>query len=185
MVSVSPERERKERASSTEAACGLRQSRVENVVDIQSPKFKSGEGLELAEVKSGVVVLPTAALAESRLAQAEAALGKPRVRACLKRAFEHELAKSLHKRPTRGVRILLGRTNISVLHPAFPHSFGFRIFVHLTFAARGLHIPASLYLDVLGFVVGPAGVGLESISFSRPVPTEQHLLSVLYSRATA
>lgn len=184
MVSVSPEGENQERASNSEAVCGVRGRRVENVVDIQSPQFKSGEGFKLTEVRSEVEVMPTA-VAESKLAEEQAALGKPRVRTCLKRRFEHDLARSVHGRSTRGVRTLLGRTNISVLHPTIPHSLGFRIVVHVTYVVHGSRIRVRIYADGFSFFVGPAEVSLSTISFSSPVPTEQQLLSALYSRATA
>jgi hypothetical protein len=183
MVSVSPEREHNERESN-QAVCGIRGSRT-HVVDIESPKFKSGEGFELVEVNSDVEVMPTAALADSTFGALEAAIGKPRVRACVARTFGQALAKQVRGHPTRGVGITFGRTRISVLHPMLPHSVGFRIVIPVTYTVHTLRIPVRIYLDTTGFVVGPAQVSLTSISFSSPLPNEQHLLSVLYGRAVA
>jgi hypothetical protein len=191
MVSVSPEGEHKERESSR-AVCGIRGSHI-HVVNIESPKFKSheepfssGEGFELVELNSDVEVMPTAALANSTFGALEAAMRKPRVRACLARTLGQALAKQVRGHPTRGVRITFGRPGISVFHPMLPHSVGFRIVISVTYTVLGvLRIPERIYLDSVGFVVGPAQVSLTSISLSHPLPTERHLMSVLYSRASA
>src|SRR6202030_1199694 len=65
MVSVSQEGEHKETSSLHLAArCGApRAKHVPDIVDIESPKFRSGEALDLREVNSGVEVMSTATLA--------------------------------------------------------------------------------------------------------------------------
>jgi hypothetical protein len=81
------------------------------------------------------------------------------------------------------VRVTLGQTLISVLHPTVPNGFGVRIVFPLSIAANGARLEMPVYVDASGFVIGPAAVTLTSLSFSRPVATEEHLLSVLYGRA--
>jgi hypothetical protein len=81
--------------------------------------------------------------------------------------------------------IRFGSTRISVLHPTLPHSFGLRVVVPVTFTIAGLPVPVRIYIDQVGFVVGPAVVGLNDISFSGRFGMEQRLLSLLYSRAKA
>lgn len=62
-------------------------------------------------------------------------------------------------------------------------SFAWRIAV--TFSVRSIRLP--FYLDVLGFVYGPAQVMLFSSGFPVPFPAagQEHLFSLLVARAKA
>jgi hypothetical protein len=179
MVSVSLERESKDGPSNDEA-CGVRESHV-HIVDIGSPRFRSGKGFQLEEVNSSVEVVSSAALAQHKADVVVTALRHPATRACVVRRIAHEIAKGLNR--GRQVQIRLGHATASLLHLALPHSSGLRIVVPMTVAANGVRVPLRVYVDSEGFVVGPATVGLTGFSFSHPVPTLPHLLSVLYGRA--
>jgi hypothetical protein len=182
MVSLSLESEHKERRSPLEAKCHVLESHV-HVVDIQSPKFRHGEGFQLEEVKSDVEVMPNVALADRELRQIESEFKSPRALACVRRGFAQSLARGLTKGVAGRARVTVGRTTLSLLHPAVGHSFGLRVAFPFTITGPARSIGSTFYADAIGFFVGPAGIGLTTLSFSHPPATEQHLLSVLFSRA--
>jgi hypothetical protein len=61
-------------------------------------------------------------------------------------------------------------------------SFGWRVVASFTVQS----VKLSLYVDILGFVVGPARVTLVSSGLLRPfpAPVQQRLFSLLLARAT-
>jgi hypothetical protein len=182
MVSVSQEGEHKEAPSSLEATCGVRESHV-HVVDIESPKFRAGEGLQIEEVKSDVEVMPNVALAQRKFAQTQSVFKNARVLACFRRAFVKAFDKGLTKGVAGRARVAVGRTTLSILHPAVPHSFELRVAYPFTITGTARSIRSTMYVDIIGFFVGPAGIGLGTFSFNHPATAEQRLLSVLYGRA--
>ena len=69
--------------------------------------------------------------------------------------------------------------------PGADASVGLRIVITLTPPSSETQIP--IYLDILGFTLGPTGVSLSAMSVVQPEPatTEQQLLSLLLRRAEA
>jgi hypothetical protein len=182
MVSVSQEGEEKAEKYPVTSRCGLQESHV-HVVDIHSPTFRRGDGLQLKEVRSDVEVVPTVALADRKLAQIQADIRSPSARACLKRVYTQIFARSLTKGVTGRARVTFGRTTLTFPHPTVPRSFGLRLVFPFTVIGTVRSIGGSFDVDAFGFVAGPAAISLTSFGFSGPAPTEQHLLSLLYSRA--
>jgi hypothetical protein len=187
MVSVSQEGENKEKPSHVAARCGAPQAKhVPHIVDIESPKFRSGGALDVKEVNSEVEVLSTATVANRKLANEtadlHAGLGSARVRACLAGAYAQLFMKGANKR--RGVRVAVGHVAFVALHPALPDSVGERFALPFTITGPARSVSTVLYVDVLGVVTGPAIIGLKAVSLAGTLPTEQRLLSLLYSRAT-
>jgi hypothetical protein len=184
MVSIGVEAEHKEASSLIETACGIREGH-RHVVDVKSPTFRSGGnggGVPLQRVSSDVEVVPTVALADRKLAQVQADIRSPHARACLERVYGQIFAKELSK---ERIHFTVGRTTVSVLHPAVPRSFGLRVVIPFALAVNGSTVHTRVYVDGFGFVVGRAGVSLVTTRFTYPVPatTEQRLLSLLHSRA--
>lgn len=146
------------------------------LADAQSPSFKLRRDILDLGVSSEVAVAPTADLAARELA----AIRAGRVREC----FSHYLDLLLGGQRKRGGR--LRPVSISSGTPPAPGangSFGWRITASFT-AGR---IPLSLYVDILGFVLGPARVTLVSSGVLRPFPAaiQQHLYTLLLARAGA
>jgi hypothetical protein len=184
LVSISPEGEHKEESSSLEAKCGIHESHV-HVVDIRSPKFKGGAGLQVAEVRSDVEVLRTAAEANAKVAVVEGAFRSPKVHACLQRVLAEALLRGISKARDKRVQITPGTTSLLPLHPTVPHSFGIRVVIPLTVSAHSVVIPIRAYVDVVGLAVERATVALTTFALSRPFAEEERLLSVLHERASA
>jgi hypothetical protein len=182
MVSVSQEGEDRERNHSVTSRCGLRESHV-HVVDIHSPTFRSGDGLQLKEVLSDVEVVPTVALADRKLAQIEADIRSPRARGCLEHLYTQIFARSLTKGVAGRARVRFGRSTLTFPHPSVPRSFGLRLRIPFTVTGTVRSIGGSFDVDAFGFLAGRAAIGLTSFGFSRLGPTEQRLLSLLHSRA--
>jgi hypothetical protein len=142
----------------------------------QSPSFRLKEDILDRGVSSEVTVARTSALAASELA----AIRRQRVRACFSRYLELLLASQRHGgAPLRPVSIASGTPPA----PGATGSFGWRITT--TFSVGQLKL--SLYVDILGFVVGPARVTLVSSGALRPFPAaiQQRLYALLLARASA
>jgi hypothetical protein len=131
----------------------------------------------LAEgVKSEVTVAPSAASAARELA----AIRSPHARACIADHLSLLLKSKNYGRGTfGGVSIAQGIPPA----PGTSGGFGWRITVKIN--VRG--IPAPLYVDILGFVYGPAQVSLLTSGFPRPFSArgEERLFSLLLRRAKA
>jgi len=145
------------------------------LADAQSPSFKLRREILDLGVSSEVAVAPTAVQAARELA----AIRGARVREC----FSHYLDQLLEGRK-RGTR--LRPVSIASGTPPAPGangSFGWRITA--TFAVG--RIPLSLYVDILGFILGPARVTLVSSGVLRPFPAaiQQRLYALLLARASA
>jgi hypothetical protein len=145
------------------------------VAEASSPDFELKSGVFDFSVSSGVSVAQSSAQAAGSLSAVRSA----RVRACVTR-YLGQLLKEQHT--TGGAKV----TGVSIVSgtppaPGTTGGFGWRITAKLAY--RG--IPLSFYLDVLGFVDGPAQVTLTSSGALRPFPAraEEQLFSELLSRA--
>jgi hypothetical protein len=141
-----------------------------------SPSFEFKHGIIDLGVSSEVGVARSSALARAELA----ALHSGRVRGCFTRYLDSVLSAG------RPHGTIVGSVSIEAGTPPAPGasgSFGWR--VRATFGVNGLKVP--VYLDLLGFVYGPARVTLVSSGALRPFPAlaQQRLFSLLLSRAQA
>jgi hypothetical protein len=146
------------------------------LAQVPSPSYQLRRDLLDLGVSSEVGVAPTAVGATQELA----ALRSARVRRCFSRYLDSVLGARRHQGTTlQPVSIAAGTPPA----PGASGSFGWR--VKATFTVRRL--PLSLYVDILGFVVGPARVTLVSFGALRPFPAQvqQRLFDLLLSRATA
>lgn len=139
-----------------------------------SPDFELKHGILSFSVSSEVSVAQSSAQAAGSLSAVRSA----RVRACVTR-YLGQLLKAQH---TGGAKV----TGVSIVSgtPPAPDTtggFGWRITAKLAY--RG--VPLSFYLDILGFVDGPAQVTLTSSGALRPFPAkaEEQLFSLLLARA--
>jgi len=127
-------------------------------------------------VSSSVTVLATSALAAKELA----AIRSGHVRTCL----AHYLGLLFSGQRYEGFTV--GPVSIeSGTPPALGTAGGFGWRVSTTIVGHGIAIP--FYMDILGFVNGPAEVALLAYGFPRPFPAviEQRLFSLLAERAKA
>lgn len=146
------------------------------VADASSKDFELKHGILDLSVSSGVSVAQTPALAAKELA----AIRSNRVRRCV----THYLNLLFKSQKYQGATI----SPISIMQgtppaPGMTGSFGWRITVAITF--RSIRIP--FYLDILGFVEGPADVTLLSSGVLHPFPAtiQQRLFTLLVGRAKA
>jgi hypothetical protein len=140
----------------------------------QSPSFKLRRTILDLGVNSEVAVAPTPELAVRELA----AIRGARIRQC----FSNYLDRLLEGQRKPGAR--LRPVSIASGTPPAPGangSFGWRITATLTVG----RIPVSLYVDILGFILGPARVTLVSSGVLRPFPAaiQQRLYALLLARA--
>jgi hypothetical protein len=127
-------------------------------------------------VSSEVSVAASAAQAKAELA----AIRSARVRAC----FSRYLSELFKGRKFGGASVH-GVSIVSGTPPAPGTSGGFGWRVTVPVAVRGVQVP--FYLDILGFVDGPARVTLFSSGAIRPFPAavQQQLFALLINRAKA
>jgi hypothetical protein len=134
--------------------------------------------LEHEDITSGVTVVSNGRAAAGDLAAARSAAGL----ACLRRILRKRFAGE------RISRILFARVDVSSLPVRVPGevgSMGFRIV--LTLLPEGSEFSVPAYVDILGFISGPAEIGLVTTSIVQPEPTatEEQLLSLLLQRVHA
>ncbi len=169
--------EREHHGSGDVARCiGL--DRPGNVMEVHSPSFESKEPGEYLGVESEVTVLPSAAAA----ARVVAAFHSHRTQACIGRIVEHSLSKLNRS------RVHLGKPSFTWTFANIPGtegSYAARFILPITSVKTG--ISSAYYIDVLGFVSGPAVVELLVASIPQPYSSasEERLLSLLLSRAKA
>jgi hypothetical protein len=149
-----------------------------SVVRIRSGMFAGAVEAEHEQIRSAVEVMPTETLA----ARNDAANRSQRAISCTARFAPRLLGKATG-------RVHYGPLKVTRLPNPLPGtrgSFGIRIAITI------LGVPAAieptqphLYVDVLGFLSGPAEVNLTATAFPEPVSeeTEIKLLSLLHSRA--
>jgi hypothetical protein len=146
------------------------------VIEDQSASFKFKRGILDFGVSSEVAVARTAASAASELA----AIRGERVKRCFSRYLDLLLQSQRHAGARlRPVDIVSGTPPA----PGANGSFGWRIIASFTVQRFKL----SLYVDILGFVLGPARVTLVSSGLLRPFPAtvQQRLFGLLLARASS
>jgi hypothetical protein len=128
-------------------------------------------------VSSSVTIMQTPALATKELV----AIRSERVQTCLSHFFDL-LFKDL-KHPRGATTSPVSISQATPPAPGTTGSFGWRITAAIT--ERGVRIP--FYIEILGFVYGPAEVTLITSGVPEPFPaaTEQRLFSLLVGRAKA
>ncbi|HEV3048395.1 MAG TPA: hypothetical protein VGY13_13665 [Solirubrobacteraceae bacterium] len=147
-----------------------------SLAEAGSSTFERKGGIASQTISSSVTVERSPAAAAKLLE----ALRNTRLRGCLGHAFEG----LLHTQRIPGATI--GPATIKFGSPPAPGmTGGFGLRVRTTLVVRRIPIP--FYLDVLGFVDGPAEVSFLAISIPAPLPAqlEEHLFSVLEERARA
>lgn len=156
--------------------CAGALSANEKLIEASSKHFKRGHGIPEVSVSSEVAVARTAQLAARELA----AIRSERARTC----FSHYLGQLFRGKEFHGARI----SPISIASgtpPAAGSTGSFAWRVKVTITAHGLTIP--FWIDILGFVYGPAQVSLFSFGVPAPFPAaiQQRLFLLLLERAKA
>jgi hypothetical protein len=156
--------------------CAGTQGSGKGLAEVSSKDFEIKRGILDLGVSSEVGVAQTAALAARELA----AIRSAHVRGC----FSHFLDLIFKGKRFSGA--IVSPVSIASGTPPAPGtagSFGWRITA--TFTVQRVRV--SLYVDILGFVYGPASVTLFSSSLVRPFPAaiQQRLFSLLLARAEA
>jgi hypothetical protein len=149
---------------------------VEASAEASSQDFERGASILTESVSSEVTVARTPALAAKGLA----AIRGGHLQGCLSRYFNQLLkSQNLHGASVGPVSTKQG----SPPARGADGSFGLRFTETLTL--RGLRIP--FYIDILGFVKGPAEVSLFTFGVPRPFPAalEERLFLLLLERAKA
>jgi hypothetical protein len=146
------------------------------LAEVSSPNYALKRGILDLGVSSEVGVAPTPALATRELASIRSA----HVRGCFSRYLD-----LLFKSKQFSGAIVSPVSIASGTPPAPGTAGGFGWRVTATFTVQRIKVP--LYLDILGFVYGPARVTLFSSGVLRPFPApiQQGLFSLLLSRAKA
>lgn len=149
-----------------------------HVVTVESSQFyRDSFGARAELVTSKVTVVLTASLAARELATLSSARG----RLCFARLIQPESTG------TSGVHLRLGRVSwFPTALPAVAHGFKVRVEGTLT-GIKAHNRLTHLYIDVLGFVNGPAQIYLVATGWGSPArtSTERRLLALLYGRAEA
>jgi len=147
-----------------------------SLADASSKDFELRRGILAVSVSSEVSVARTQATAASGLA----AIRSAHVRGCFSRYLGLLLKGQRYGEATVGPVSIESGTPPA---PGTAGGFGWRVTATLT--TRRIRIP--FYMDILGFVYGPARVTLFSSGALRPFPAaaEQRLFSLLLGRAKA
>jgi hypothetical protein len=158
------------------AQCLGRSSKRKGLVEADSKNFQQETSTSALSASSEVTVLQSPALAARQLALVKSA----RTRACVSRYFN--LLISGLKTP--GAKV--GKATLTTGTPSAPGtvgSFGWRLTTTITVVKSGAKVP--FYLDILGFVQGPAEVTLLTSGLPEPFPAsgELGLFSLLVKRA--
>jgi hypothetical protein len=146
------------------------------LAEASSKNFELSHGVLQLSVSSEVSVAQSAAMAARELA----AIRSAHVHGC----FAHYLGLVLKGQHYGGATV--GPVSVaSGIPPAPGTAGGFAWRLTATLAVQRIAVP--FYLDILGFVYGPATVSLFSSGAVRPFPaaSEQHLFSLLLRRAKA
>jgi hypothetical protein len=148
---------------------------TDGLAEESSKGFKRETSAFAQSVSSGVTVMQTPALAAKELV----AIRSEHVQACLSHYLDL-LFKDL-KHPRGATTSPVSISQATPPAPGTTGSFGWRITAAIT--ERGVTIP--FYMEILGFVDGPAEVTLLTSGVPEPFPTatEQRLFSLLVERA--
>lgn len=155
-----------------------------NLVEESSKDFKLEHEILHFGVSSEVSVAQTPALAARELK----AIRGGHVRECLSHYLDLLFKYQVLKEQASPANIDPNSISLSISHgtppaPGATGSFGWRITA--TVAVHDIKLP--VYIDILGFVDGPAEVSLSSSGILRPFPaaTQEHLYLLLLKRAEA
>ena len=146
------------------------------LVEVSSKEFERESSAGDQSVQSQVTVMRTSTVAAKELA----VIRGSHARACVSHDTDLLLKGKKYQGATFSpVSIVQGTPSA----PGTTGSFAWRISVTITL--RGIRLP--IYMDILGFVYGPAEVSLFTASLPEPFPaaTEQRLFSLLADRAKA
>ncbi len=158
------------------AACAGGTPPSQEIVDINSPQFTAGSGLNQRQASSNVTVQPTAADVQQNLKALTSAKGHN----CLVQSLNTLISHTSQP----GVTFSSGSiTTLPMSTAGTDGAFGARVTINAT--AQGLHIP--FYVDVYGFAKGSTEVELETLGISSPFPAaeEARLVALLVGRAGA
>jgi len=178
--SVSPKHERgsseEKRLEHEVLRCVGAQGSGKGLAEASSQQYELKRGIIDLGVSSEVAIAQTSALAAGELA----AIRSAHVRGCFSRYLDQ-----LFKSERFGGAIVSPVSIASGTPPAPGTAGGYGWRVTATFSVQGVKV--SLYLDILGFVYGPARVTLFSSGVLRPFPAaiQQGLFSLLLFRAKA
>ncbi len=144
------------------------------LANASSRQFELSRGILQLGVSSEVGVAPTPATAAGELA----AIRSAHVRACFAHYFDLVLKRHQYAGGMIGPVSVVSGTP-----PAAGTTGGFGWRVTATLVIRGIRIP--FYLDILGFVYGPATVTMFSTGALQPFPAaaQQRLFALLLGRA--
>jgi hypothetical protein len=155
-----------------------------DLVEEGSKNFKIEHEILHFSVSSEVSVARAPALAAKELGE----MRSSHVRECLSRYLGQLLKYQILKEQASSASINPNSISLSISHgtppaPGATGSFGWRITA--TVAVHNIKLP--FYIDILGFVDGPAEVSLTSTGALRPFPaaTQEHLYLLLLQRAEA
>jgi hypothetical protein len=146
------------------------------VAELDSSDFQRENATGVEGVQSSVTIAPSSAVAAEGLA----GVRSRRARACV----SHNLTLLLARKRPSGAKVRL--VSITQSTPAAPGTGGsFAWHISLVITVKAVKVPT--YVDILGFLDGPAEVSLSIFSAPQPFPdaTEKRLFSLLVSRATA
>ena len=145
------------------------------VVDVPSPDFTIGSGLQMRQVSSDVTVVPTNAQARSDLAAYHAA----KATACLKTFIAKLLAGAAGPSVTFGPPLV---TTVETPAPGADGSFGYD--VKLTAKATGITLSFDVLLQAVLVKRSEVALTLLSIGQPFPVPERTRLLQALAAKAS-
>jgi hypothetical protein len=160
-----------------------------------SEKFEASGPFRYLSAGSEVEVARTSALAEKALTLARRVFQSPTKRGCLAGAFDQMLGGS-HTIHTAGhaVRITIGNARVAPVEVGsavagtgggFGMSFSMNVTYRFSIRGRPIVIPRAMTIDVLGFIIGRAEVGLTTMALGESFPAEREasLFSLLVTRA--
>lgn len=188
MVSTSSEREGKHNETRAARICGILEP-ANDIVDIHSPGFASGRGLQLVRLGSEVEVLPTPALADQQLAHAQMLIHDSATRDCIATTYGRGFMRGSRLPPGSPAHVTSGHPTVSPIQPATPHSYGLDMSFPYAITVTGGSgaISGTVRIEISGFVAGRALVVLLRVESGGGAGSgsDEHFLSLLYRRATA
>jgi len=147
-------------------------------INFYSDDFSQGSGAQITAIFSHVTAVPSVSLAQADLA----AMRSAKTLQCIRQSVARQPAGQVNQSGGPSAEL----TNFEI--KSFPvdlagtdGGFGYRF----TFASGAQATAYAVKEDAMGFVDGNIEVALATVAIGQPIPTaiEQHLLSVLVSRA--
>lgn len=156
------------------SACAGTSAPSTDIVNINSPSFARGSGLQQQTVASNVSVKPTDAIVRSDLA----ALRSSKAQDCLRKLIPGALSSSANAGVHFGA---VQVTPVPVSVGGADGGFGYRIVVTATAAGQ----PFSVIVDEFGASAGREEISLNDFAIAKPVAPalEQRLFALLATRA--